>query len=152
MVSRGQTKKFKVTSEKEADNTELFQWRNFEKIKHLNPIVVEMSPEDFLFLTAEHKIQDYSPDFKMTSPEQFDEATEKFDRLEEKRIRVVEEHVAAIKEAEKPTAGMKKAPLVIVIGQDGQIRRHSTDSREQAQALKEMGCQEIPVVILEEVK
>lgn len=146
IVIGGKVKQFKVTSEDDCDNAELFKWKEFKKIEHLHPTIVEMSPADFLFLTADYQDPEYSADFKMSHPEKFDEQTEKSDKLVEKRIKLVDKYARSFEK-------LKKTHFVILtIGKDGQVERHSPDSRERVQALKEIGCEVLPVVVIMEVK
>ena len=146
IVVGGKVKAFKVTNKEDCDNSELFKWKGFEKIKHLRPTVVQMPPADFLFLTADWQDPEYSSEFEMSHPEKFDEQTEKSDEQPEKRIGLVDRYARSFEK-------LKKTPFVVLtIGQDGQGEKHSPDSRERAQALHEIGCAIIPVVVIMEVK
>ncbi|GAG54138.1 unnamed protein product, partial [marine sediment metagenome] len=68
-----------------------------------------------------------------------------------KKTEQIEKHVAELEIADEQGSKKKRKPLVIIIGPDGQIRRHSIDSRERAQALKEIGVSTLPVIVLEEI-
>ncbi|GAF97448.1 unnamed protein product, partial [marine sediment metagenome] len=126
-------KSFKVTTKEEADNAEVFSWKHFEKISHLNPTVVEMAPEDFLILTAEY----HDPEFEMVFPEKFEEQNKK-------RIKLIDKYAKMFEK-------LKKAPFVhLTVSKDGKVWGGMHDGRHRVQALKELGYGTIPVVVLED--
>lgn len=142
----GRVKQFKITNKDDCDNSELFKWKGLDEIKHLRPVVVEMSPADFLMLTANYSDPEYSVDFEMSYPEKLDEQTEKSDKQREKHIQLVEKYAQKF-------AKLKRTNFVVLtIGKDGQVERHSPDSRVRVQALKEIGCGVLPIVIVMEVR